>query len=235
HDSSSAAWRARRRRLRIRRRSFSAVPPQIPNLSEFSRAYSRHSTLTGQVAQTALAAATESLSPLRGNNRSGSTHTHAPPSIQPVSATTSTLITPPPSWRRAGGSRCRLEPLPEGVVDDAEPGGEAGDHGGLHTGGVEVGEPGAEQHGEHRLDGRHDGAHEDRLHVHEGSLLAWDLGSGTEGVGDNAGDTTSHAAHGESDTDQPVPDGLELVDPACQVGDLGVEPGLELENVGAGR
>src|SRR5690606_29291205 len=137
HDSSSAAWRARRRRLRIRRRSFSAVPPQIPNLSEFSRAYSRHSTRTGQVAQPALAAATESLSPLRGKNRSGSTPTQAPSSIQPVSATTSTLITPPPSWRRAGGSRCRLEPLPEGVVDDAEPGGEAGDHGGLHTGGVE--------------------------------------------------------------------------------------------------
>src|SRR5690606_12114159 len=161
-----------------------------------------------------------------------------PPSItqkQPSgSRMTSALITPPPSWRRAGGSRC-LEPLPEGVVDDAEPGGEAGDRGGLHTGGVEVGEPGAQHHGEDCLDGRHDGAHEDRLHVHEGTLLAWDLGSGTEGVGDNAGYTTSHAAHGESDTDQPVPDGLELVDPACQVGDLGVEPGLELENVGAGR
>src|SRR5690606_27894286 len=56
--------------------------------------------------------------------------------------------------------------------------------------------------------------------------------------GDHAGDTTSRAAHGdssESDTSQPVLDRFELVDPACQVGDLGVEPGLELENVGAGR
>src|SRR5690606_22878042 len=56
-----------------------------------------------------------------------------------------------------------------------------------------------------------------------------------DGAGDHAGDTTSYAAHGESDTSQPVLDRFELVDPACQVGDLGVEPGLELENVGAGR
>src|SRR5690606_6783596 len=59
-----------------------------------------------------------------------------------------------------------------------------------------------------------------------------------DGAGDHAGDTTSRAAHGdssESDTSQPVLDRFELVDPACQVGDLGVEPGLELENVEAGR
>src|SRR5690606_7340737 len=112
HDSSSAAWRARRRSLRIRRRSFSAVPPQIPNLSGFSRAYPRHWLVTGQPAQTAFAAATASLSPRLGKNRSGSTPTQAPSSIQPVSATTSALITSPPTSRRsrcsgASGSRGR--------------------------------------------------------------------------------------------------------------------------------
>src|SRR5690606_9984762 len=65
-----------------------------------------------------------------------------------------------------------------------------------------------------------------------GFSFGW--GSGAEGAGDHAGDTTSHAAHGdssESDTSQPVLDRFELVDPGLQLdhvgpGDLVVELGV---------
>src|SRR5690606_25561194 len=81
HRAPPFAWRARQRRLRIRRRSRSEVPPQMPCFTCPASAYSRHSLVTGQVAQTALAAVTASLSPLGGKNRSGSAPTQAPSSI----------------------------------------------------------------------------------------------------------------------------------------------------------
>jgi hypothetical protein len=62
---ASARWRRRRRRSR------SLIPPQIPNFSPLSSAYSRQSSRTTQPRQTSLASRVDA--PRSGKNRSGST------------------------------------------------------------------------------------------------------------------------------------------------------------------
>lgn len=62
---ASARWR------RIRRRSRSESPPQMPNFSPLRRACSRHSIWTSQPAHTALASLVDA--PRSGKNKSGST------------------------------------------------------------------------------------------------------------------------------------------------------------------
>ena len=65
-------WRrARARWRRMRRRSRSLIPPQMPNFSPLARAYSRHSSRTTQPRQTSLASRVDA--PRSGKNRSGST------------------------------------------------------------------------------------------------------------------------------------------------------------------
>ena len=59
------------RSRRMRRRSRSLSPPQMPNFSPLTRAYSRHSVRTTQPRHTALASLVDA--PRSGKNRSGST------------------------------------------------------------------------------------------------------------------------------------------------------------------
>ncbi|EGG25830.1 hypothetical protein PA08_1787 [Cutibacterium modestum P08] len=61
-------------RLRSRRLSISDSPPQIPNLSSFSRAYSKHSWRTSQDSQMRLASRVDP--PFSGKNASGSVWAH---------------------------------------------------------------------------------------------------------------------------------------------------------------
>ena len=63
--AAGARWR------RMRRRSRSDSPPQMPNFSPLARAYSRQSSRTTQPRHTSLASRVEA--PRSGQNRSGST------------------------------------------------------------------------------------------------------------------------------------------------------------------
>jgi hypothetical protein len=71
----------------IRRRSRSDSPPQMPNRSSFSSAYSRHSARTSQVRQTRLASRVEP--PFSGKNASGSVCAQSARSCQPRSSMSS--------------------------------------------------------------------------------------------------------------------------------------------------
>src|SRR5262249_56149555 len=63
--------RARARWRRMRRRSRSLIPPQMPNFSPLARAYSRQSSRTTQPRHTSLASFVDA--PRSGKKRSGST------------------------------------------------------------------------------------------------------------------------------------------------------------------
>jgi len=71
NDGMTAHERAMARERRMRRRSRSLMPPQMPNFSPFWSAYSRQSSRTTQPRQTSLASLVDA--PRSGKNRSGST------------------------------------------------------------------------------------------------------------------------------------------------------------------
>ncbi len=68
---AARAWRASERWRRMRRRSRSLMPPQMPNFSPLTSAYSRHCAWTMQPRQTSLASRVDA--PRSGKKRSGST------------------------------------------------------------------------------------------------------------------------------------------------------------------
>lgn len=102
--AASVAFGCRRRSRRMRRRSRSESPPQIPNFSRCSIAYSRHSVRTGHAAHVARAVAIDS--PRVGKNRSGSTPRHSARSRQSSTHTSSVGgVDPRPGHWRSGDPR----------------------------------------------------------------------------------------------------------------------------------
>ena len=92
-----------------RRRSRSDIPPQIPNRSSCSSAYSRHSARTSQPRHTFLASRVEP--PFSGKNASGSVCAHSARSCQPKPPASSSSIPNMPNGTTS--ATAHLLPLPK--------------------------------------------------------------------------------------------------------------------------
>src|ERR1022692_2753109 len=103
------------------RRSRSDSPPQIPNLSSCSSAYSRHSARTSQLRHTRFASLVDP--PFSGKNASGSVCAQRARSCQPTSPASSSSMPNPSCTSETMTSATAHPPLPNPVGSRPAPGG----------------------------------------------------------------------------------------------------------------